>query len=147
VIDDAAPRREPAEAGERETRRQPAATAGPAGTRAGAARHGHRPRAHRAAARPDAWDEDGAEAERGETTPDDAHVYRFLAEACVAAGAYRKALEFAEAGLARIPSDSALIATRGDARSGLRDDEGADADWQLALDLGKRAGTAQSAPR
>jgi hypothetical protein len=145
VIDDAAPRREPAEAAERETRRLPAATAGAS---AGAARHGHHgPRPRRAAARPEARDEDASEAERGETAPDDAHVYRFLAEACVAAGAYRKALEFAEAGLARIPSDSALIATRGDARSGLRDDEGADADWQLALDLGRRAGAAQTAPR
>jgi hypothetical protein len=147
VIDDAARRRDPGDAGDRETRRPPAA----AGGGGGAARHAnHRPRARQAAARPEARAEDDAEAERSETTPDDAHVYRFLAEACVAAGAYRKALEFAEAGLARIPSDSALIATRGDARSGLRDDEGADADWQLALELGNRAGgagrTAQPAP-
>ena len=70
--------------------------------------------------------------------PDDAHVYRFLAQACVAAGAYSKALEFVTAGLARIPRDAGLIATRGDARSGLRDDEGAAADWQLAVDLRDR---------
>jgi hypothetical protein len=139
VIDDAAARRDPASAGDREPWHRPSAPV-PAGASGEAAGRGHhRPRAPRAAARPEVRADEAAETERSETTPDDAHVYRFLAEACVAAGAYRKALEFAEAGLARIPSDSGLIATRGDARSGLCDDEGAVADWQLALDLGSRA--------
>lgn len=68
-------------------------------------------------------------------SPHDAHEYRFLAHAYLAAHAYEKALEFAEAGLACTPGDWALIAIRGDARSGLWDDEGASADWQLALEL------------
>ena len=150
MIDEAAPRSDPADAGGR-IRWRPQTAAGPAGSSAESDRQGHhRPRARRAAARPEGRAEEAVEDRQTEITPDDAHVYRFLAEACVAAGAYRKALEFAEAGLARIPSDSALIATRGDARSGLLDDEGADADWQLALELGNRAGgagrTAQPAP-
>ena len=66
---------------------------------------------------------------------DIAQEYCFLAQACVAAGAYSKAIEFVDAGLALLPSDAALIGTRGDAKSGLHDDEGADADWQLALEL------------
>ena len=66
---------------------------------------------------------------------DKAHEYWFLAQAYVAAGAYTKAIEFADAGLELVPVDAALIATRGDAKSGLHDDEGADADWQLALEL------------
>jgi tetratricopeptide (TPR) repeat protein len=68
-------------------------------------------------------------------SPHDAHEYRFLAQAYLAAHAYEKALEFAEAGLAAMPHDWALIAIRGDARSGLWDEEGASADWQLALEL------------
>jgi hypothetical protein len=98
------------------------------------ARPGRRPessRVHRAAlrARGAPVVDASAPAER------DAHEYWFLAQACIAARAYAKALEFAEAGLARAPRDWTLIATRGDARSGLSDDEGAAADWQLALEL------------
>lgn len=69
---------------------------------------------------------------------DTAQEYCFLARACVAAGAYAKAIEFADAGLQLIPTDAALVGTRGDAKSGLLDDEGADADWQLALELRRR---------
>ena len=85
---------------------------------------------------------------------DDAHEYWFLAQAYIAASAYGKALEFVEAGLACVPGDRALIATRreliatrGDARSGLRDDEGASADWQLALELRRDEGHQSARPR
>jgi len=61
--------------------------------------------------------------------------HRFLAQAYVAAHAYSKALEVAEAGLVLAPDDAALFATRGEARAGLGDFEGALADWRLALDL------------
>jgi tetratricopeptide (TPR) repeat protein len=72
------------------------------------------------------------------TSPADrAYEYWFLARAYVAAGAYAKAIEFADAGLELAPVDAALIATRGDAKFGLHDDEGADADWQLALELSR----------
>jgi Flp pilus assembly protein TadD len=73
---------------------------------------------------------------------DVAQEYCFLAQACIAAGAYAKAIEFAEAGLELVPTDAALIGTRGDAKSGLHDDEGADADWLLALELRLRDLTA-----
>jgi tetratricopeptide (TPR) repeat protein len=72
------------------------------------------------------------------TPTKDAEEYWFLAQAYVAAGAYAKAIEFADAGLELTPADAALIATRGDAKYGLHDDEGADADWQLALELRRR---------
>ena len=50
-----------------------------------------------------------------EPLADVAQEYCFLAQACIAAGAYAKAIEFAEAGLELVPTDAALIGTRGDA--------------------------------
>jgi tetratricopeptide (TPR) repeat protein len=41
----------------------------------------------------------------------------------------------AEAGLAILPDDAALIAARGEVKAGLGDPEGALADWQRALEL------------
>jgi hypothetical protein len=123
--------------GERDVRR--ARQQGGAQTSEGGARSAAGPVEHRPQPRPStAGRHRPAREEPREPAPDDAHVYRFLAQACVAAGAYTKALEFVTAGLARCPGDAGLIATRGDARSALRDDEGATADWQLARDLRDR---------
>ena len=61
--------------------------------------------------------------------------HRFLAQAYVAAHAFAKALDVAEAGLVLAPDDASLLATRGEARAGLGDVDGALADWRLVLDL------------
>jgi hypothetical protein len=140
VIEDALSRLESTGTGDRDARRGRHPGGPPTGENgaapAGGATH-HRPQPRPTlGARPRS-----AREEPGDLSPDDAYVYRFLAQACVAAGAYSKALEFVTAGLARIPRDAGLIATRGDARSGLHDDEGASADWQLAHDLREGEGS------
>jgi Flp pilus assembly protein TadD len=48
---------------------------------------------------------------------------------------YTRALAVVEAGLLLAADDAALLATRGEARAGLGDVEGALADWRLALEL------------
>jgi tetratricopeptide (TPR) repeat protein len=68
-------------------------------------------------------------------SPGDVRKHRFLAGAHLAAHAYAKAPDVAEAGLTLAPDDAALIASRGEARAGLGDVEGALADWRLALEL------------
>jgi tetratricopeptide (TPR) repeat protein len=68
-------------------------------------------------------------------SPGGVREHRFLAQAYLAANAYAKALEIVEAGLTLAPGDAALIATRGEARAGLGDPEGALTDWRLALEL------------
>ena len=134
VVEDALARLETTGIGDRDVRRP--RHQGGAQTSEGSARPAAGPAQHRPQPRPIAGGRRlAARDDPREPSPDDAHVYRFLAQACVAAGAYPKALEFVTAGLARHPGDAGLIATRGDARSALRDDEGATADWQLARDL------------
>lgn len=134
MVEDALARLETTGTGDRDVRR--ALRQGGAPTSEGSARPADGPAQHRPQARPGAGGRRlSARDEPREPASDEAHVYRFLAQACVAAGAYPKALEFVTAGLARCPGDAGLIATRGDARSALRDDEGATADWQLARDL------------
>jgi tetratricopeptide (TPR) repeat protein len=61
--------------------------------------------------------------------------HRFLAQAYLLAHAYDRTREVAEAGLTLAPDDAALTASRGEARAGLGDVEGALADWRLALEL------------
>jgi tetratricopeptide (TPR) repeat protein len=61
--------------------------------------------------------------------------HRFLARAHLAAHAYAQALATVEVGLALTPDDAALTASRGDAKAGLGDVEGALADWRRALQL------------
>jgi tetratricopeptide (TPR) repeat protein len=61
--------------------------------------------------------------------------HRFLASAYLKAGAYERAREVVEAGLALAPGDAALTAMRGEAKAGLGDPNGALADWRLALEL------------
>jgi tetratricopeptide (TPR) repeat protein len=73
--------------------------------------------------------------ERLAANPRGVREHRFLAQAYVAAGAYNKALGTAEAGLELAPDDAALLATRGEAKAGLGEVEGALADWRRALEL------------
>ena len=73
--------------------------------------------------------------ERLAATPDSLREHRFLAQAYLAGHAYAPAREIAEAGLALAPADAALTASRGEARAGLGDVEGALADWRRALRL------------
>jgi tetratricopeptide (TPR) repeat protein len=68
-------------------------------------------------------------------SPQSPREYRFLAHAYLTAHAYSRALEIAEAGLALAANDAVLIATRGEAKAGLGDAEGALADWRHALEL------------
>jgi tetratricopeptide (TPR) repeat protein len=68
-------------------------------------------------------------------SPSDVRVHRFLAQAYLAAHAFAKAREVAEGGLALAPDDAALIASRGEAKAGVGDVEGALADWRLAVEL------------
>jgi tetratricopeptide (TPR) repeat protein len=68
-------------------------------------------------------------------SPGSLREHRFLAQAYLAAHAYARALELVEAGLALAPDDAALTASRGEARAGLGDVDGALADWRLALEL------------
>jgi tetratricopeptide (TPR) repeat protein len=67
--------------------------------------------------------------------PGDVREYRFLACAYLAAGAYGKAREVVERGLALAPDAPILIYDRGEARSKTGDPDGALADWRRALDL------------
>jgi tetratricopeptide (TPR) repeat protein len=73
--------------------------------------------------------------ERLAASPDELREYRFLAQAYLAAGAHAQSLQSVEAGLVLASDDAALIATRGEAKSGLGDVEGALADFRLALEL------------
>jgi tetratricopeptide (TPR) repeat protein len=68
-------------------------------------------------------------------SPGDVREHRFLARAYLAAGAFDRAHDVAESGLARAPEDAALMGSRGEAKAGLGDTEGALADWRLALEL------------
>ena len=68
-------------------------------------------------------------------SPTELREHRFLAQAYLTGHDYARALAIAEAGLALAADDAALIATRGEARAGLGDVEGALADWQCALAL------------
>ena len=68
-------------------------------------------------------------------SPTEVREHRFLAQAYLAAHDYTRALAVVEAGLLLAADDAALIATRGEARAGLGDVEGALADWRLALEL------------
>ena len=67
--------------------------------------------------------------------PGEVREHRFLAQAYLAADAHGQALVIVEAGLTLAPGDAALIATRGAAKAGLDDPEGALADWRQALEL------------
>ena len=66
-------------------------------------------------------------------SPGSLREHRFLAQAYLTAHAYTRALEVAEAGLALGPDDAPLTASRGEAKAGLGDVDGALADWRLAL--------------
>jgi tetratricopeptide (TPR) repeat protein len=68
-------------------------------------------------------------------SPRSLREHRFLAQAYLAAHAYAEALAIVEAGLALAAADAALIASRGEAKAGLGDVEGALADWRRALQL------------
>jgi hypothetical protein len=67
--------------------------------------------------------------------PGELREHRFLANAYLKAHAYEQALGVAESGLALAPGDAMLIASRGEAKAGLGDPEGALADWRHALEL------------
>jgi tetratricopeptide (TPR) repeat protein len=71
--------------------------------------------------------------ERLAASPRSLREHRFLAQAHLTAHAYTQALAIAEAGLALAPDDAALTASRGEAKAGLGDADGAHADWRLAL--------------
>lgn len=73
--------------------------------------------------------------ERLRASPASVREHRFLAQAYLAAHAYAMALEIAEAGLVLAPEDAALTASRGEAKAGLGEVEGALADWRRALEL------------
>jgi tetratricopeptide (TPR) repeat protein len=73
--------------------------------------------------------------ERLRAAPAELREHRFLATACLAAGAFERALTVVEAGLELGPDDAMLIAMRGEARAGLGDPAGALADWRRALEL------------
>jgi tetratricopeptide (TPR) repeat protein len=68
-------------------------------------------------------------------SPGSLREQRFLAQAYIAAHAFTRALEIVEAGVAFSPDDAALIASRGEAKAGLGDVEGALTDWRRALQL------------
>jgi tetratricopeptide (TPR) repeat protein len=68
-------------------------------------------------------------------SPGSPREHRFPAQAYLTAHACSRALEIAEAGLAFGPDDAALTASRGEAKAGLGDVDGALADWRLALRL------------
>jgi tetratricopeptide (TPR) repeat protein len=70
-------------------------------------------------------------------SPGGVREHRFLAQAYLAAHDYAKAGRVADAGLALAPDDAALIASRGEAKAGLGDVEGALADWRLAVELAR----------
>jgi len=72
---------------------------------------------------------------RRAASPGSRREHRFLAQAYLAAHAYAQALAVVEAGLALAPDDAALTASRGEAKAGLGDVEGALADWRRALQL------------
>lgn len=72
---------------------------------------------------------------RAAASPGEVREHRFLAQAYLAAHAFEKAREAADAGLALASDDAALTASRGEAKAGLGDTEGALADWRLALEL------------
>jgi tetratricopeptide (TPR) repeat protein len=61
--------------------------------------------------------------------------YRFLGWACVMARDFTRALAVADAGLAVATRDAQLLAVRGEAKAGLRDADGALADWREAAEL------------
>ena len=67
--------------------------------------------------------------------PEAVREHRFLAESYLASHAFARALAIVEAGLAHAPDDAALTASRGEAKAGLGDVEGALADWRRALQL------------
>jgi tetratricopeptide (TPR) repeat protein len=67
--------------------------------------------------------------ERLASNPRGLHEHRFLAQAYIAAHSYAKAIEVAEAGLALAPDDATLIATRGEAKEGVGEVEGAH--WRI----------------
>ena len=73
--------------------------------------------------------------QRPAAAPRSPRAHRFLAQAYLTARAYIRALEVAEAGLDLAPDEVGLTASRGEARAGLGDVEGALADWRLALEL------------
>jgi tetratricopeptide (TPR) repeat protein len=73
--------------------------------------------------------------ERLAASPGSLREYRFLAQAHLMAHAYTRALETVQAGLAIGPDDAALTASRGEAKAGLGDVDGALADWRRALQL------------
>ena len=68
-------------------------------------------------------------------SPDDVREYRFLATAYLSAHAFEQTREAVNGGLALAPNDGPLVATRGEAKAGLGDPEGALADWRRALEL------------
>jgi tetratricopeptide (TPR) repeat protein len=68
-------------------------------------------------------------------SPRSVREHRFLAQTYLTSHAYSRALEIVETGLALAPGDAALTASRGEAKAGLGDVNGALADWRLALDL------------
>jgi len=68
-------------------------------------------------------------------SPGSVREHRFLAQAYLVMHEYERALEIAEAGLLVAPGDAALTASRGEARAGHGDVDGALADWRLALKL------------
>jgi tetratricopeptide (TPR) repeat protein len=61
--------------------------------------------------------------------------HRFLASAYLHAHAFDRALTVVEAGLELAPDDALLYETRGEAKAGLGNPEGALADWRHALEL------------
>jgi tetratricopeptide (TPR) repeat protein len=68
-------------------------------------------------------------------SPDAVREWRFLANAYLRAGAFRKVRDAVQAGLALAPNDASLVALRGEAKAGMGDLDGALADWQRALEL------------
>lgn len=68
-------------------------------------------------------------------SPTEVREHRFLAQAYLTAHDYARAMAIVDAGLELAPDDAALIATRGEAKAGLGEVEGALADWRLALEL------------
>jgi Flp pilus assembly protein TadD len=68
-------------------------------------------------------------------SPGGVREHRFLAQAYLNAHAYARARDVVAAGLDLAPDDAPLIASRGEAKAGLGDPDGALADWGLALEL------------
>jgi tetratricopeptide (TPR) repeat protein len=73
--------------------------------------------------------------ERFASHPHEEREHRFLASAYLGAREYSKALALAEAGLNLWPGDGLLMMLRGEAKAGLKDADGALADWKRALEL------------